>query len=138
MCFYVLAGYPCFQGGSDYLIFTKALALDYSFPMIVSELGKDFIRASLKFDANERPTIDELREHEFIRDAPDVFPIKTLAEYARESIRDHFINKDSEEYLDEQFPQILSKCPCIELEYLYMRLKYHFSKETTGHMNQGI
>lgn len=138
MCFYMLAGYPCFQGGSDYLIFTKALALDYQFPEIFSDLAKDFISRCLKLTGEERPTMQELLEHEFVKDAPDCFPVKSLKEAALESIRDWFVEKDSEEFLEHEFPKIAERFPSVELNYLYARLKHHFSKEPSAHMNQGI
>lgn len=138
MAFYVLTGYPCFQGGSDYLIFTKALALDYSFPEHLSEISKDFISTTLKLTGDERPSLAELKTHEFLKDAPDVYPLKSLKDLALEEIRENFIKKNSEEYLDQEFPMILQRYHTAELEYMYSRLKYHFSKETSGHMNQGI
>ncbi|OMJ90191.1 hypothetical protein SteCoe_7484 [Stentor coeruleus] len=137
MCFYTLAGYPCFQGGSDYLIFTKALALEYEFPLIVSDLAKDFISRTLKLTGDERPNISELKEHPFIKDAPETFPIFSLKELCLETIKEKFVNSN-EEFLESEFPKYQARYPCKELDYLYSRLKYNFSKETSGHMNQGI
>ena len=138
MAFYILAGYPCFQGGSDYLIFTKALALDYKFPLHFSEMAKEFIGLCLKLNPDDRPSIDQLKEHGFIKDAPSVYPIKSLKETALDTIKEYFVSKNSEETFKQEFPALLSKFECPELENLYSRLLYHYSKETSGHMNQGV
>jgi 3-phosphoinositide dependent protein kinase-1 len=138
MTFYVLAGFPCFSGGSDYLIFTKALALEYQFPEFFSDLAKDFISACLKLNHEERPTMDELAQHDFIKLAPDSFPLPFLEDLAVERIRDMFFKEESDEAFLEKFPELLERFESPRMRHLGERLKHHFSKEGTGHMNQGI
>ena len=134
----MLAGYPCFQGGSDYLIFTKALALEYTFPLHFSEQAKDFISLTLKLNPEDRNSLEELKEHDYIKQAPDIYPILSLKDIALDTIKNTFLHKDSIEYLNQEFPLLLSRFNSPELEFLYTRLQYHYSKETCGHMNQGI
>lgn len=136
--FYVLAGFPCFSGGSDYLIFTKALALDYQFPEMFSELAREFISSCLKLNHEERPTMAELAQHKFIEEAPDVFPLPSLEDLAVESIREKYIKLNSEDLVKEEFPGLLERFDSPRLKHLHERLLHHFSKEGTGHMNQGI
>lgn len=137
MTYYVLVGYPCFQGGSDYLIFTKSLALDYKYPEHISETAKDFISSTLKLSQDDRPTLQELKNHEFISKAPTVYPIISLKDLALETIKQVY-TKNSEDYFKTQFPLLLSKYTSPELEHLNSRLVHYFSKESSGHINQGI
>ena len=138
MTFYMLAGFPCFSGGSDYLIFTKALALDYQCPEMFSDLARDFISSCLKLKHEERPTMAELAQHKFIEEAPEVFPLNSIEDLAIESIRDKYLKLNSEDLVKEELPNLIEKFDSPRLKHLYDRLLHHFSKEVSGHMNQGI
>ena len=76
--------------------------------------------------------------HKFAYTYQASMPIKSLKETALDTIKEYFVSKNSEETFKQEFPALLSKFECPELENLYSRLLYHYSKETSGHMNQGV
>ncbi|CAG9315561.1 unnamed protein product [Blepharisma stoltei] len=143
MAYYMLAGYPPFQGGSDYLIFTKALELNYSFPSHFSENAISFIQGIIKLIPEERPSVDDLLKHQFISEAPTKYPIASLRDIALETIKDDltkkFTHDNYEEGLKNTFDKFWEKLGRVDtrLQELYDRLKHFFSREGAP-PNQGV
>lgn len=143
MAYFMLAGYPPFQGASDYLIFTKALELNYTFPSHFSEISCEFIRSTLKLIPEERPTIEDLLKHPLIIDAPVTYPIASLKDIAIERLRDgltkKFTKDDYETGLKATFDGFWAKLGGVDqrLQELHDRISYFYSREGITH-TQGI
>jgi serine/threonine protein kinase len=96
LLYYLLVGYPCFEGGSDYLIFTKTLGLEYSIPAFVSEAAQECIRACLQLDPQLRPTAEQLKSFAlftgFAFESPRP-PIETLEDLALEALKQKILQQ---------------------------------------------
>lgn len=58
----MLAGYPPFRAGSEYLIFQKITSCDFSFPENFDENAKDLVKKLLQFDPKTRIGSNDLNE----------------------------------------------------------------------------
>jgi 3-phosphoinositide dependent protein kinase-1 len=58
----MLAGVPPFRAGSEYLIFQKITACDFSFPEDFDEDAKDLVSRLLQFDPKTRIGSNDLNE----------------------------------------------------------------------------
>eukprot|EP00421_Protoceratium_reticulatum_P072302 CAMPEP_0168406456 /NCGR_PEP_ID=MMETSP0228-20121227/25660_1 /TAXON_ID=133427 /ORGANISM="Protoceratium reticulatum, Strain CCCM 535 (=CCMP 1889)" /LENGTH=353 /DNA_ID=CAMNT_0008420103 /DNA_START=87 /DNA_END=1148 /DNA_ORIENTATION=+ len=70
--FQVLTGCPPFHGASEYLIFTRVLAMDLIIPPGVNPLAKDLITRMVVKDADSRlgaHNLDEVRKHPYFEGA---------------------------------------------------------------------
>jgi len=135
MLYFMVAGYPPFQGASDYLIFTKVLNLDYSFPRHFSQETKDFIEGVLKLDPTERPTIDQVCESEYISESPSTFPLASLFWTSLVTLR----SKITAEHTDysQDIEDIFRAVDTPHTQHTKERLKYCFSKSEVS-SQQGV
>lgn len=142
MIFFMLCGYPPFQGGSDYLIFTKSLKVDYSFPEFISECARDIISRCIALDAASRPSMEELKSHPFISGGSLHFPVPTLQALAlgslRASMMQKFTTETATEGLQAEFAQVFTVLPGSPLlQHTMSRLQFYFSRNENNNQ-QGI
>ena len=89
----LIVGFPPFLGGSEYLIFQKSIEAKYIFPEGIVDSARDLIEKTLKLNSEERLTIDEILQHEFLNDTPKKYPVYHLREIAYEKVKDNFVKK---------------------------------------------
>lgn len=78
----LITGFPPFLGASDYLIFTKSLKDDPSFPDFLDwGPAKDLILNMMKRDPEERYTLEDVKKHEYFKDI-DFSNIGSYTSYA--------------------------------------------------------
>lgn len=143
MLFYLLVGRPCFEGGSDYLIFTKTLNLDYTIPDFVSEPAQVVIRACLQIDLDQRPTSEQLKSFALFEGfdfADPKLPVETLQDLALEAFKRKLVEKyQSDHEAGLAAVEELRKAPLLgetvlssdpRVAHLLDRLVYFFSKPT--------
>ncbi|KAI5302163.1 pkb-activating kinase-like protein, partial [Ascosphaera atra] len=63
----LLAGRPPFKAANEYLTFQKIMALKYEFPPGFPRVARDLVEKLLVLDPAERPSIDQIKAHEFFR-----------------------------------------------------------------------
>jgi len=145
MLYFMLAGCSCFQGGSDYLIFTKALNLDYTFPGYFSDLAKDLIGSCLKLNAEERPTVAELKAHPYFQDfdfESQPYPLESLSDIAGRvwllSLKEKFSAADYEAGLETEFQRLCVRArESAYFQHAKDRLRAYFEQQDT-HATQGL
>lgn len=135
MLYFMVAGYSPFQGASDYLIFTKVLNLDYSFPRHFSQETKDFIEGLLKLDPAERPTIDQVCESEYVSESPSTFPLASLFWTSLVTLRSKITTEHTN--YSQDIEDIFRAVDTPHTQHTKERLKYYFSKSEVS-SQQGI
>lgn len=95
LLFQFFAGFPPFLGKSEYLIFIKSTEAKYIFPNdIIDPLAEDLIKKLIIKDPKERLSIEEILDHEFLKNVDDnKFPIAKLSEFAFLNLRNSLRNK---------------------------------------------
>ena len=143
MVYYMLAGQPCFQGGSDYLIFNKSLMLEYTTPDFFSQEARDFITSTLQLNADARPTMQELSTHPFLSSSPRIFPIDSLFEISLKSFASYYSTCFSlETYNDDVislFQTLISRLGRSDsrLDHIKQRILAIYSRKETSN-SQGV
>lgn len=68
LLFQMVNGFPPFVGGSEYLIFQKSINEDPVFPEgVFTQETKDIILWILKRDPGERPSLNEIKNHPYLK-----------------------------------------------------------------------
>ncbi|KAI5292626.1 pkb-activating kinase-like protein, partial [Ascosphaera acerosa] len=63
----LIAGRPPFKAANEYLTFQKIINLEYEFPAAFPPVARDLVERLLVIDPMQRPSIDQLKAHEFFR-----------------------------------------------------------------------
>mmetsp|Transcript_28573 Transcript_28573/g.50775 ORF Transcript_28573/g.50775 Transcript_28573/m.50775 type:complete len:394 (-) Transcript_28573:2144-3325(-) len=143
MLYYLLVGRPSFEGGSDYLIFTKTLNLEYTIPEFISEPAQQVIRACFQLDPDTRPTSEELKsfplfsDFDFTNPSP---PIESLEDLAIESFKRKLMEQYREDheaglaavenYRNSPLTAEAALGSNARVAHMLDRLAYYFSKPT--------
>jgi serine/threonine protein kinase len=79
----LFVGFPPFMGKSDYLIFLKSTEAKYLIPKdIISPLAEDLITKLMVVDPEKRITMEQMYEHDFMKNADDKYPFMDLQDLA--------------------------------------------------------
>lgn len=74
----VLVGIPPFAAGSEYLVYLRMQARDLMFPEFgISEIAEKLVESIVVHDRSSRPTLTDIRSHEFFTDVPSSLPALT-------------------------------------------------------------
>lgn len=100
LLYQLFTGFPPFLGKSEYLIFLRSTEEKYFCPSnIIDKTAVDLISKMIVKDPSKRLTLEEIKNHEFLKDEniknPNRFPMPRLEEYAflkiRNSIRTRYL-----------------------------------------------
>jgi serine/threonine protein kinase len=79
----LFVGFPPFMGKSDYLIFLKSTEARYLTPKnIISSTAEDLISQLIVVDPEKRIAMDQIYEHEFMKNVDDKYPFMDLQDMA--------------------------------------------------------
>jgi len=93
--YHLYVGFPPYLGKTDYLVFIESTEAKYKFPeSIVNKLAEDLIKRLMLVNPNDRLTLNEIRNHEFMKGytTKGKYPIFKLSEIALEKIKESIKN----------------------------------------------